>query len=27
LYDTLERAIDQCQTVGIVLESISVKNR
>jgi hypothetical protein len=26
LYDTLERAIDQCQTVGIVLESISIKN-
>ncbi|MEW5916631.1 MAG: DUF47 family protein, partial [Gemmatimonadota bacterium] len=26
LYDTLERAIDQCQTVGIVLESIAIKN-
>ncbi|HJU73154.1 MAG TPA: DUF47 family protein, partial [Gemmatimonadaceae bacterium] len=26
LYDTLERAIDQCQTVGIVLESIAVKH-
>ncbi len=26
LYDTLERAIDQCQTVGIVLESISIKH-
>jgi predicted phosphate transport protein (TIGR00153 family) len=26
LYDTLERAIDQCQTVSIVLESISVKH-
>lgn len=26
LYDTLERAIDQCHTVGMVLESISIKN-
>jgi predicted phosphate transport protein (TIGR00153 family) len=26
LYDTLERAIDRCQRVGIVLESISLKN-
>jgi predicted phosphate transport protein (TIGR00153 family) len=26
LYDTLERAIDQCHTVGIVLESISIKH-
>lgn len=26
LFDTLERAIDQCQTVGIVLESISIKH-
>lgn len=26
LYDTLERAIDQCQTVGFVLESIAVKH-
>ena len=26
IYDTLERAIDQCQTVGIVLESISIKH-
>jgi uncharacterized protein Yka (UPF0111/DUF47 family) len=26
LYDTLERALDQCQGVGHVLESISLKN-
>ena len=26
LYDTLERAIDRCQTAAIVLESISLKN-
>jgi uncharacterized protein len=26
LFDTLERAIDACQAVGIVLESISIKN-
>ncbi|MGQ0642221.1 MAG: DUF47 domain-containing protein [Gemmatimonadaceae bacterium] len=26
LFDTLERAIDQCQTVSIVLESISIKH-
>ena len=26
LYDTLERALDTCQTVAIVLESISLKN-
>jgi uncharacterized protein len=26
LFDTLERAIDACQAVGVVLESISIKN-
>jgi uncharacterized protein Yka (UPF0111/DUF47 family) len=26
LYDTLERAIDRCQTAAQVLESISLKN-
>jgi uncharacterized protein Yka (UPF0111/DUF47 family) len=26
LYDTLERALDRCQTAAIVLESISLKN-
>jgi uncharacterized protein Yka (UPF0111/DUF47 family) len=26
VYDTLERALDQCQGVGHVLESISLKN-
>ena len=26
IYDTLERALDQCQTVANVLESISLKN-
>ena len=26
LFDTLERAIDQCQTVGMVLESIAIKH-
>ena len=26
LYDTLERALDECQGVGNVLESISIKN-
>jgi uncharacterized protein Yka (UPF0111/DUF47 family) len=26
LYDTLERTVDQCQGVGHVLESISLKN-
>jgi uncharacterized protein len=26
LYDTLERALDQCEDVANVLESISLKN-
>jgi uncharacterized protein Yka (UPF0111/DUF47 family) len=26
IYDTLERTLDQCQTVANVLESISLKN-